>query len=90
MRPGDRRERRARLADDGAERWIAGLIVADQNFSWAEPGKLAGKVAGADRRRQQLAGGNVERGEREGSLAAFARRSAEDGGKEIMRAGIPR
>ena len=52
MRPRDRRERRARLADDGAERWIAGLIVADQNFAGAEPGKLAGKVAGADRRSQ--------------------------------------
>ena len=45
MRARDRRERGARLVDDGAERWIAGLIVADQHFAGAKPGKLAGKVA---------------------------------------------
>ncbi len=74
--------------DDGAERRIAGLIVADQHLAGAEPGKLAGKVAGADRRREQLAGGNVERGQRERSLAAFASRSTEDCGEEIMGPGI--
>ena len=65
MRAGDWRERRAGLVDDGAERRIAGLIVADQHFAGTKPGKLAGKIAGADRRRKQLAGGNVERGKRE-------------------------
>ena len=72
MRAGDWRERRAGLVDDGAERWIAGLIVADQHLAGTKPGKLAGKIAGADRRRKQLAGGNVERGKRETRLAAFA------------------
>ena len=84
----DRRERGASLLDDGAERRIAGLIVADQHLAGAEPGKLAGKVACADRRRQQLAGGNVERGKRETRLTAFAHGRAEDRGEEIMRARI--
>ena len=41
MGVGDWRERGAGFMDDGAERRIAGLIVADQNFAGRKPRKLA-------------------------------------------------
>ena len=68
-----------RLVNDGAERWIAGQIVADQHFAGAKPGKLAGKVAGAGRRSEQLAGGDVERGKRRTQL----RRPSPAGARKI-------
>ena len=71
----DRGQRGACLVDDGAKRRIAGLIVTDQHLAGGKPRKLAGKIAGADGRRQQLAGGNIERGKRESRPAGLARRS---------------
>ena len=45
----DRRQRGAGLVDRRREAGIAGLIVADQHLAGAEPRKLAGKIAAADR-----------------------------------------
>ena len=84
----DRRQRGTGLMDDGAKRRIAGLIVTDQHLAGGKPRKLAGKIAAAHGRRQQLAGGNVERGERESGLAGLARRRAEDRGEKVMRPGV--
>ena len=56
MSARDRGQRGPGLMDDGAKRWIAGQIIADQDFAWGEPRKLASKVAAAHGRREQVAG----------------------------------
>ncbi len=88
MRAWDRRQRGASAFDCGAQRRLAGMVVADEDFAWAEAHQLASEVALGDRRRQQLAGGDVEGGERVSCLAALAHGPAEQRGEEIVGAGI--
>ena len=84
----DRRQRGARLADDAADIRIAREIVTDQHLAGLDACKLAGKIAEADRRRDQLAGRDVDGGQRDRRLGAVLLGRAEQRGEEIVRAGI--
>ncbi len=83
-----RRQSRAGLLDLAAQHRIAGQIVADQHLARLEPGKLAGEIARAGRRGDQLAGRDVERGQCIARLAVVFRRRAEQRGEEVVGAGI--
>ena len=66
----DRRQRGARLGNDAADIRIAGEIVTGQHLAGLDACELAGKVAEADRRRDQLAGRDVDGGQRDRGLGA--------------------
>src|SRR4029450_6393456 len=88
MRARARRERGARFLDLAAERGIGGEIVADEDLARLDAGQLAPQGACATLSGDQLAGRNIERGERVSLLGAVLGRRPEQGGEEIVGAGV--